>query len=131
VFSIVKKVAGQCHQKKLGGVGKDLRKKGADRGGRSMQIRQAKGEVNTPGHHFFVDGLAQWKERRRAGENVWEPAGSLIAERALAKIRNAIGKTSASRPTISERSKDQPREKGRRAGAQHIKSLNDGAARER
>ena len=90
-----------------------------------------KGESDTPGNQFFVDGLAQRKERRRAGDNVREPAGALIAERALARIRNAIGKTSASRPTISERSEDQPREEGRRAGAQHIKSLNDGAARER
>ena len=90
-----------------------------------------KGEPDTPGNHFFVDGLAQRKERRRARDNVWEPAGTLIAKRALARVRNAVGKTRASRPTISERSEDQPREEGRGAGSQHIKSLNDGATRER
>ena len=36
MFPIMKKVAGECHQKELGGVRNDLRKKGAYRGGRSM-----------------------------------------------------------------------------------------------
>ena len=85
---------------------------------------------NTPSNHFFVDGSTQWEQRRRAGEDVWKSAGALIAERALARVRNAVGETSASRPAIGERSKDQPREKGRRAGTQHMKSLSDGAARE-
>ena len=95
-----------------------------------MKVRKRKVKPHTPSHHFFVDGGAQREQSSRAGQNVWEPAGALIADRALARVRNALGETSASRPAISERSKDRPREKGRRAGAQHIKSLNDGAARE-